>query len=99
VIGHSLGFFLGLAYLSVAAGALTFTLYFGLIRDIGPAKAGFSNVLIPVIAMSISTLFEGYRWVPLTMAGGAIVIVGMVIALAPARDALAAGSRPARGKA
>lgn len=81
VIGHSLGYFLGLAYLVVAASALTFTLYFNLIRDIGPAKAGFSNVLIPVIAMGISTVFEGYRWAPL----GVIVVIGMVIALAPTR--------------
>ena len=91
VIGHSLGFFLGLAYLSIAASALTFTLYFGLIRAIGPAKAGFSNVLIPIIAMTISTLFEGYRWSPLAALGGAIVLIGMVIALAPPRASGAAG--------
>lgn len=89
VMGHSLGFFLGLGYLSIAASALTFTLYFGMIRLIGPGKAGFSNVLIPVVAMAISTMFEGYRWVPLTMAGGAIVLIGMIIALAPARQAAA----------
>ena len=97
--GHSLGFALGLAYLGVAAGAITFTLYFGLIRDIGPAKASFSNVLIPVIAMAISTMFEGYRWVPLTMAGGAIVILGMVIALAPARVPSTNAGSPARRQA
>jgi drug/metabolite transporter (DMT)-like permease len=86
VIGKSLGFFLGLGYLAIAASAVTFTLYFGLIRLIGPGKAGFSNVLIPVVAMTISTLFEGYHWVPLTMAGGAIVLIGMMIALAPGRQ-------------
>ncbi len=99
VVGQSAGFFMGLAYLSVAASALTFTLYFGLIRDIGPAKAGFSNVLIPIIAMGISTLFEGYRWAPLAMAGGAIVILGMVIALIPARTTSADVARPAGGEA
>lgn len=85
VIGHSLGFFLGLGYLAVAASAVTFTLYFGLVRVIGPGKAGFSNVLIPVIAMAISTLFEGYRWAPMPAIGGIIVLIGMTIALAPAR--------------
>lgn len=99
VIGHSAGFFLGLAYLSVAASAVTFTLYFGLIRDIGPAKAGFSNVLIPVIAMTISTVFEGYRWTPIALVGGAIVIVGMVIALAPRRGGSGDVGDPARRKA
>ncbi len=75
------GFYLGLAYLSLAASALTFTFYFGLIRVIGPGKAGFSNVLIPVVAMGISTLFEGYQWSVMAAAGGIIVLVGMVIAL------------------
>ena len=89
VFGTSLGFYLGLGYLAIAASAVTFTLYFGLVRIIGPGKAGFSNVLIPVVAMAISTLFEGYRWAPLTMAGGVIVMIGMVIALAPARQASA----------
>lgn len=85
VLGTTPGFYLGLGYLAVAASALTFTLYFGLIRLIGPGKAGFSNVLIPVVAMAISTVFEGYRWAPITIAGGIIVLIGMVIALAPAR--------------
>ncbi|MEY3985459.1 MAG: hypothetical protein RLZ59_904 [Pseudomonadota bacterium] len=89
VLGTSLGFYLGLGYLAIAASAVTFTLYFGLVRIIGPGKAGFSNVLIPVVAMAISTLFEGYRWVPLTIAGGVIVMIGMVIALAPPRQASA----------
>jgi drug/metabolite transporter (DMT)-like permease len=71
--------------LAVAASAVTFTLYFGLVRVIGPGKAGFSNVLIPVIAMAISTLFEGYRWAPMPAIGGIIVLIGMTIALAPAR--------------
>ena len=81
VVPTSAGFFFGLAYLSLAASALTFTLYFGLIRVIGPGKAGFSNVLIPVVAMAISTMFEGYVWSTMAATGGIIVLVGMVIAL------------------
>lgn len=88
VIPTNAGFYFGLAYLSLAASALTFTLYFGLIRVIGPGKAGFSNVLIPVVAMAISTMFEGYRWSVLAAAGGIIVLIGMVIALgSPKRTA------------
>ncbi len=85
VIGHSLGWALGLGYLAIAASAVSFTLYFGLIRLIGPGKAGFSNVIIPVIAMGLSTLFEDYRWAGLSMLGGLLVLAGMVLALAPTR--------------
>lgn len=98
VVPTSAGFVVGLAYLSIAASALTFTLYFGLIRVIGPGKAGFSNVLIPVVAMTISTLFEGYRWSAMAATGGVIVLIGMVIALSAPKTAGSASIARKAGK-
>ena len=72
---------LGLAYLGVIGSAITFSIYFQLIRTIGPAKAAHTSVLIPVIAMLLSTVFEGYRWSWLAGAGAALVLAGLVIAL------------------
>ena len=66
---------------------MAFWLYFGIIRRIGPAKAAYSSVLIPVIAMAISTVVEGYRWSPLAIAGGVLAVVGLVIALRAGRAA------------
>lgn len=74
-------YILGVLYLGVFASAIAFTLYFGLIRVIGPAKAAYSGVVTPVIAMLLSTLFEGYRWSPLAAAGAALAMAGLVIAL------------------
>lgn len=71
----------GLAYLGLVASALAFPLYFRNIRDIGPAKAAYSSVLIPIIAMAISTVFEGYRWSALAIAGSVVALAGMVVAL------------------
>ena len=71
----------GILYLGVLGSALTFTIYFHLIRVIGPAKAAYTSVLIPVIAMLLSTLFEGYRWSWLAGGGAALVLAGLVIAL------------------
>ncbi|WP_245843958.1 DMT family transporter [Sphingomonas spermidinifaciens] len=71
----------GLLYLGLAASALAFTLYFGIIRTIGPAKAAYSGVLVPVIAMALSTLFEGYRWSVLAGAGAVLAMTGLVVAL------------------
>jgi drug/metabolite transporter (DMT)-like permease len=79
----------GLLYLSIAASAVAFSLYFQTIRDIGPARAAYSSVLIPVIAMGLSTVFEGYRWSLLAGAGGVLVLVGMGVALSQARPATA----------
>lgn len=77
----------GVLYLGLVASALAFTLYFRIIRTIGPAKAAYNSVIVPVIAMLLSTLFEGYRWSPLAIAGAALAGVGLVIALSARRPA------------
>ena len=53
----------------------------GVIRIIGPAKSAYSSVIVPVIAMLLSTVFEGYRWSPLALGGGVLAMIGLVIAL------------------
>lgn len=75
----------GILYLGVFASALAFPLYFGVLRTIGPAKAAYSSVIVPVIAMLLSTVFEGYRWTLLTAFGAALAGVGLVIALTARR--------------
>jgi len=88
VIEWRAGYIAGLLYLGVVASSLAFTLYFGLIRMIGPAMAAYTGVIIPVIAMFLSTVFEGYRWSPLAIAGCALALVGLLFALrapSPAR--------------
>ena len=75
----------GILYLAIFGSAIAFALYFGIIRAIGPAKAAYNGVVVPVIAMLLSTLFEGYRWSLLAGAGALLVLVGLVIALSARR--------------
>jgi drug/metabolite transporter (DMT)-like permease len=77
----------GLAYLGLCASALAFSLYYAIIRAVGPAKAAYSSLLVPIIAMAFSTAFEGYRWSGLAMAGGVLALAGLFIALRSARRA------------
>lgn len=72
----------GVLYLGVIASAVTFPLYFNIIRAVGPGQAAWSSVLIPIIAMGFSTAFEHYRWAMLSIAGGVVALVGLVIAVA-----------------
>ncbi len=81
------GYVAGILYLGVFASAIAFTLYFTVLRVIGPAKAAYSSVIVPVIAMLLSTLFEGYRWSPLAGAGAALTGIGLLIALTARRPA------------
>jgi drug/metabolite transporter (DMT)-like permease len=71
----------GVLYLGIIGSVVTFPLYFGLIRNIGPGKAAYTSVLIPVIAMMISTLFEEYSWSLFAVAGAALAIIGLVVAM------------------
>ena len=75
------GYWLGVLYLALPASVLTFSLYYPVVRKIGPAKAAYSSAIIPIIAMSFSTALEGYRWSPLAIAGALLAIGGMIGAL------------------
>lgn len=75
------GYVAGLLYLALAASALAFTLYYRIIRLIGPARSAYSSVLVPIIAMALSTVFEDYRWTPIAAADGVLVLAGLVVAL------------------
>jgi drug/metabolite transporter (DMT)-like permease len=77
----------GLGYLGIIASAVAFSLYFRTIRDIGPARAAYSSVVIPVIAMTFSTIFEAYHWTALAVAGCVVTMAGMLVALSAPRPA------------
>ena len=78
-------YWLGVLYLSLFASVLTFSLYYPVVRKIGPAKASYSSVIVPIIAMGFSTWFEGYHWTPITVAGALLALGGMVGALSRER--------------
>ena len=44
-------------------------------------------MLIPIIAMAISTAVEGYRWSALAIAGGLLAVAGLLIALRSGKTA------------
>ncbi|MFB0876033.1 MULTISPECIES: DMT family transporter [unclassified Sphingobium] len=75
------GYLLGVAWLGIAGSVVTFPLYFTLIQRMGAGRAAYTSVLIPIIAMLISTLVESYRWSPLAIAGALLAVAGMAIAL------------------
>ena len=74
-------YWLGVLYLAFFASVLTFSLYYPVVRRIGPAKAAYSSVIVPIIAMGFSTWLEDYRWTALTIAGAVLALGGMAAAL------------------
>jgi drug/metabolite transporter (DMT)-like permease len=80
----------GLIYLALPASVLTFSLYYPVVRKIGPGKAAYSSVIVPIIAMGFSTWLEDYRWTPLAIAGAALALGGMAGALSRGRTQISA---------
>lgn len=77
----SLPYLASLAYLAVFGSVFAFVAYLTLLRRIGAGRAGYGSVVIPVLAMATSTLFEGYRWSAAPLAGMGLVLAGNVLVL------------------
>ncbi|SCY88733.1 DMT family transporter [Microvirga guangxiensis] len=70
-----------LLYLSIGASVLAFMAYLTLLRRLGAARAGYTTVLFPIIALAVSTLLESYQWTALAGIGVVFALVGNVLVL------------------
>ncbi|QCP51323.1 EamA family transporter [Trinickia violacea] len=69
-----------LAYLAVPGSVIGFTAYLMLVGRIGPERAAYCTVLFPIVALAVSTVFEGYRWSALAVLGLMLVVAGNLVA-------------------
>ena len=74
-------YLISLAYLSIFGSAVAFGCFLALLRLIGSARAAYTSVLFPIVALLISTLFEDYRWSVPAFAGIALIVSGNWLAL------------------
>lgn len=81
VFPSSWQYWAGIFYLAIIGSVVTFPLYFFLIREIGAGRAAYNGVIVPIVAMLLSTLFEGYVWSSLAILGAFLALFGMVVAL------------------
>ncbi|MFE1602043.1 DMT family transporter [Methylobacterium sp. ID0610] len=72
-----------LLYLAVPGSVIGFTTYLIVVHRLGPEKASTMTVLFPVVALTLSVLFEGYQVTPLAAAGVAAILVGNLVVFAP----------------
>lgn len=72
----SASYVISLAYLSVFGSVIAFGAYLTLLGRIGAAKAGYAMVMFPVVALILSTLFEGLEMTATTILGTLFVIAG-----------------------
>ena len=70
-----------LLYLAVFGSVVAFGAYLKLVGRIGPHKAGYAVVMFPVIAVVLSTLFEGLALESHIVAGVGLVLAGNLVIL------------------
>jgi drug/metabolite transporter (DMT)-like permease len=90
IIDWNAPYLLSLAYLSLFGSVLAFGAYLTLLGRIGADRAAYATVLFPLVALALSTFFEGYEWTAEAAVGVVLVIAGNILALAriPVRKSL-----------
>jgi hypothetical protein len=72
---------LSLLHLAVNGSVIAFLLYYGLARRRGYSTASYIAALAPLVAMTVSALFEGKSWGLMALGGVALVLVGQFLLL------------------
>lgn len=70
-----------LLYLSIFGSIIAFTCYLTLLGKIGADKAAYVTLIIPVIALILSTIFEEYTWTLYAFIGVALILIGNMLVL------------------
>lgn len=81
VFENTVPYTLSLLYLALFGSVLAFGSYLTLLGRIGADRAGYISVAIPIVAVLLSTVFEGFRWHPATVLGIALCVLGNVLVL------------------
>jgi len=71
-----------LLYLALFGSVIAFGAYFTLVGRIGAGKAAYSTLLFPLVALTISTFYEGYIWHSNAVIGLALILVGNLVMFA-----------------
>lgn len=76
------GYIWSLLFLAVFGSVVAFWCYLTLMQNIGADKAAYASVMFPIVALVVSTIFEGYVWTPEALCGMVLVVLGNVVAMA-----------------
>jgi drug/metabolite transporter (DMT)-like permease len=70
-----------LVYLALFGSVVAFLFYYGLARRRGYPAAAYVSALTPVLAMTVSSVFEGKSWGPMALGGIVLVLCGQWLLL------------------
>ncbi|MRI35495.1 EamA family transporter [Endozoicomonas sp. OPT23] len=68
-----------LVYLAIPGSVVAFTTYLMLILRIGADRAAYATVMFPAVALTLSSIYEGYHWSFAAMVGFCLVAIGNIV--------------------
>ncbi|MGQ8363820.1 DMT family transporter [Glaciecola sp. 1036] len=74
-------YYIALIYLAIFGSIIAFGAYMRLLKQIGSDKSAYVVLLYPIVALAVSTVFEGYIWTLSSILGVIIVLFGNAIAM------------------
>ena len=78
---YTFSYIASLIYLSIVGSIFAFIFYLKLLERVGAGRAGYVGVVMPVLALLISTLFENLEWQTDLIVGLPILIIGAVLVI------------------
>jgi len=81
VFDGSVHYLLSMGYLALFGSVLAFGAYLTLVGRIGADRAGYAAAVIPIVALVLSGLFEGFHWQGSTVLGIGLCLAGNVLVL------------------
>jgi len=70
-----------LVFLSVFASIIAFWSYLTLLGRVGVERAAYATLIFPLVALGISTIFEGYQWTAYAGIGILLILAGNLLIL------------------
>ncbi|MEP5155539.1 DMT family transporter [Planktotalea sp.] len=79
ILPNTQSYILALLYLSVIGSVVGFSTYLIMVARLGSDKAAYATVLFPIVALALSTIYEGYEWYGTSFAGLGLTILGNLV--------------------
>jgi len=75
-------YLVSLVYLALFGSVIAFGCYLSLVGRIGAGRAAYATLLFPVVALGLSTFWEGYTWTLHGVCGMILILSGNYLAMA-----------------
>lgn len=94
LLDFSTTYIVSLVYLAIFGSIVAFGCYLTLVGNIGADRAAYATLLFPIVALAISTIWEGYQWTASSAMGVLLILFGNFWILKK-KEPMARRSRPA----